>query len=202
MVFPPFHIPGFSYWGFGATVVTTGIRWRFPQVPHYISTPLVVAGLGLMVMPFLSLRLGTAASLAGAAILIAFAAEWQLAKPTVSVAQEVAPQPPPNPPAGNGAKSGAHHNGSHPQASKPSDVVGLAIDGTGGTGGVIESHGEPGNPSTGAEISAFGRPGQNVTGLHIIQNGPGTGLRIVQSGPGTGLKITTGVAPPPPQNPQ
>lgn len=76
------------------------VRWRFPQVPHYISFPGAAVAIGLVILlAFPGLRMGTV--IAGVAALgcIAFAIEWQFARPkpksNVDPAGRDAPKSPP-----------------------------------------------------------------------------------------------------------
>lgn len=75
-------VPGITLSGVGITLVTSFIRWRLPKIPHYISSPGIITGVGLFLVPLIqNLRLGTVVAGILALICIAFAVEWQLASP-------------------------------------------------------------------------------------------------------------------------
>lgn len=76
-----FHQPAITATTLGFALVTAFIRWRLPKVPHYLSSPGVVTGLGLIVISSVSgLSNGTAATLIAALALFAFVVEWYLGK--------------------------------------------------------------------------------------------------------------------------
>lgn len=87
------NISGISGSGLGITLVTSFIRWRLPKIPHYVASPGVAIGVGLLIMSvFPGVRIGTAIASLIAVALVAFAVEWQLAKPISRPAAEATPQ--------------------------------------------------------------------------------------------------------------
>ena len=72
------HALGISIGGLGLSLVTSFVRWRFPKIPNYISSPGISIGFCLMIFPFMAnLRIGTAVATALALALLVFAFEWQ-----------------------------------------------------------------------------------------------------------------------------
>src|SRR5580704_16677062 len=79
----------------GLALLTLFVRWRVARVPHYISTPGMAVGAGVLVMSSIPNvhPVTWATGLLGVALL-AFAVEWQLSRPPTASAP-----PPPPPPA-------------------------------------------------------------------------------------------------------
>ena len=78
-----FHLPAVAIPGLAITLLTSFSRYRIPKVPHWVSSPGIAVGIGLLIVSSIhGLPIITSVSLIAVLVLIALAIEWCLNMPT------------------------------------------------------------------------------------------------------------------------